>query len=106
MSDEKYLTLAEVKEILEAEQEIRQLNTEQNYALTHAQRFAKLSAKDSRKLVEELVEIEALTEYHACKLADILPTYPDEIKTVFAKERINLEAETINQIIGIIDKYR
>ena len=57
MSDEKYLTLAEVKEILDAEREIRDLNTEQLYALTHAERFAKLSAKDARKLVEELIEI-------------------------------------------------
>lgn len=100
------MTLAEVKELLEKEQGIRELTTEQTYALTHAQRFAKLSAADSRKLVGDLLKIELLNEYHACKLTDIMPKYADEVRAIFAKERFIIEDETISQIIDTIDKYR
>ncbi len=106
MTEDQCLTLAEVKEILEKEHEKRELTTEQKYSLVHAQHFAKLSAKDARKLVGELVKIEALNDYHACKLTDILPTFPEEVRAIFAKERFILESETIDQIIEIIDKYR
>ena len=85
---------------------MRDLTTEQNYALVHAQHFAKLSAKESRELVNELLEIEALNEYHTCKLTDIMPKYPDEVRAIFAKERFILEPEAIDQIIAIIDKHR
>lgn len=100
------MTLAEVKELLEKEQESRELNVEQTYALTHAQNFAKLSAKESRKLVDALLKIEALSDFHACKLADILPKYPDEVRAIFAKERFILEEDTIDEIIETLDKYR
>ncbi len=98
------MTLAEVKELLEKEQENRELNTEQNYALAHALKFAKLDAKASRKLVEELQKIEPLSELHACKLADIMPRYPDEVRTIFAKERFALDANLIEQILETIRK--
>ena len=98
------MTLAEVKELLEKEQENRELTTEQNFALVHAQRFAKLDAKESRKLVEALMKIEQLSQAHACKLADIMPKYPDEVRTIFAKERFTLDADVIEQILDLIRK--
>ncbi len=90
--------------MLEKEQENRELTTEQNFALTHAQRFAKLDAKESRKLVEALMKIEPLGQAHACKLADIMPRYPDEVRTIFAKERFVLDADMIEKILETIRK--
>lgn len=105
MSEEQYLTLAEVKDILEKEQKKREFTVEQKYALVHTQQFAKLSAKDARKLVKELTKFEMLNEMHACKLADILPHEPEEVRAIFAKERFILEPETIEEILEIIRKY-
>ena len=85
---------------------MRDLTTEQNYALTHAQRFAKLDAKQSRNLVNDLLKIEELNDFHACKLTDIMPKYTDEVRTIFAKERFILEDDTIKKIIDTIEKYR
>ena len=98
------MTLAEVKELLEAEQKKRELTTEQNYALAHALKFAKLDAKKSRKLVEALMKIDPLSEAHACKLTDIMPRYPDEVRTLFAKERFVLDPDMIEGILEIIRK--
>lgn len=103
---EGYISLAEVKEILEEEAEQRELSTEQRYALEHAQRFARIDAKKTRKLVKELMEeIDILTKPIASKLADIIPSDSEDVKIVFAKERANIQKKDIEKILGIVEKY-
>ena len=102
---EEYLTLAEIKELLEKEQEVRVLTMEQNYALEHAQKYSKLDAKNARKLVNELVEIEQISDALACKLVDLMPKHPDEINAVFLKERITIDDDVISQILDKVIKY-
>ena len=101
----KYVTLAEVKKLLLEENEKRELNSVQKAALTHAEEFAKLSAEDSRKLVEELLGLDFMDERHAVKIADILPVHPDQVRAVYAKEKIVLPPEQIKQILDIVAKY-
>ena len=50
------------------------------------------------------MKIEQLSQAHACKLADIMPKYPDEVRTIFAKERFTLDADVIEQILDLIRK--
>jgi DNA-directed RNA polymerase subunit F len=102
---EEYLTLAEIKELLKQEQSKRILTLEQNYALEHATKFAKLEAKESRKLVKELVKIEPVTEAIACKIADMLPQHPAEVDAIFLKERTTLEDEAGAKILEVVKKY-
>ena len=102
---EEYLTLAEIKELLEKEQEVRVLTMEQNYALEHAVKYSRLDAKDARKLVNELVEIEQISDALACKLVDLMPKHPDEINAVFLKERITIDDDVISQILDKVVKY-
>jgi DNA-directed RNA polymerase subunit F len=103
---EDYLTLAEIKEILKKEQGNRELNMEQKYALEHAEHFAKLSAKDSRKLVKELIKIEPVTEPQACKIADTMPKKPEEIKAIFIKERTGISDDAITKILDKVKEYQ
>ena len=51
------------------------------------------------------MNLDFLEESHAFKIADLLPNTEEEIKTIFAKERISLGTEEIKKIISIIDKY-
>ena len=102
---EEYLTLAEIKELLEKEQEVRVLTMEQNYALEHAAKYSKLGAEDSRKLANELAEIEQVSEALACKLVDLMPQHPDEINAVFLKERTTIDDGVISQILDKIKQY-
>ncbi|UCG70052.1 MAG: RNA polymerase [Thermoplasmata archaeon] len=106
--DEKlrYLSLAEVKNILEKEEKKRELSYEQNLALDHAKHFAKLGVTKARKMAEELMKIERITEPFANKIVDILPLHPDEVRAIFAKERFTLEEKEIKKIIEIVEKYR
>jgi DNA-directed RNA polymerase subunit F len=102
----KHVSLAEVKNLLEKEEKRRELTYEQKLALEHAKHFSKIGITKARKMVEELVKLERITEPFAHKIVDILPTHPDEVRAIFAKERFTLEEDETNKIIKIVEKYR
>ena len=101
----KYLTLAEVKELLMAENEKRELNALQKAALAHSEAFVKLSVADTKKLVDELLHLDFVTERHAVKIADILPVHPDQVRAIYAKDKIVLPPEQIKEILDVVAKY-
>ncbi|MEM0448884.1 MAG: RNA polymerase Rpb4 family protein [Methanomassiliicoccales archaeon] len=105
MSEERLITLAEVKELLEEEAKSRpQLSHEQKIALDHASKFAKLSVADAKALLEELRQMGFISDPIAYRIVDICPTYPEEVRAIFAKERLILEKKQIDQIITAVKK--
>jgi len=103
---EGYVTLPEVKDILESESKARELSAEQKYSLEHAQRFARVDDKKARKLVSELVsEIEGLNETIAIKIADLMPKDAEDIRVLFAKERAGAQKKDVEKILAIVEKY-
>lgn len=105
MEDKKMASLAEVKEILLERQEEQELTPEQKLALEHSQKFSRLEAKKVKKLVKELGALEFLTEQNAIKIVDVMPTHPDDVRVIFAKERANLEKKDIEKILSVVEKY-
>ncbi|MCD6461811.1 MAG: RNA polymerase [Thermoplasmata archaeon] len=104
--EERYLTLAEVKEILEEENETRGgLTHEQGFALQHAREIARIPGKRARSLVDELVKIEGVSEETAVTLVDIKAEHPDDVRAVFYRERFEITPETIQQILETMEKY-
>ncbi len=101
----KYVSLAEVKNLLEKEEKKRELSYEQKLALEHAKHFSKLAITKANTMVEELVKLERITEPFAYKIADILPKHPEEVRAIFAKERFTLEDDEVKKIIKIVEKY-
>lgn len=113
---ERYVTLAEVRDLLEEVSESRKgtagllededvLLASQKAALDHAQKVSTISLEDANKIIEEVSQIEEVTDAIAVKIADILPRYPEDVRAIFSKERINLSSDKINQIIEIVEKY-
>ena len=102
---EKYINLADVREMLEAESNSKELCIAQRSALEHSQALTSLSADDISKLTAEIRELKFMTDYAAYKIGDILPKYPEDVRAIFAKERVNLSADDIKQIIEIVGKY-
>ncbi len=103
---EQNLTLAEVKDLLEQEERDRKaLSMEQKYALTHAQMFAKLGAKETGELIADLMKIEMMTPAIAYKLADLVPTHPEDVRAVFAKERFTVTKEDVDLVVQAVAKY-
>jgi DNA-directed RNA polymerase subunit F len=103
---EDLMTLAEVKEALD---EIRlkradeeELGYELRRAIRHAELFAQGTAEESRRMVEELMKLEKMTQEIAVKIADIRPITKDELRAIYAKERFTLSEEELNGILDIV----
>lgn len=109
--DEEYLTVSEAKELLadvedeRAMDEDREMRYELARAIEHVNRFAVLSAEESREMVAELTELEKVDEATAFKIADLLPADRDELRSVFAKERYSLDGEELDEILDVVAKY-
>ncbi len=103
---EQYVSLAEIKALLEQEEKDRaSLSMEQKYALTHAQMFARVGLQEAGALIADLLKVEMMTPANAFKLADLLPTHPDDVRAVFAKERFALSKEDVDLVVQIVSKY-
>jgi DNA-directed RNA polymerase subunit F len=102
----KIISLAEVKNILKKiSKERKELNYEQKIALEHAEKFARLSAKQTKDLIAELIKLDHVEEIQAYKIADILPKTEDDLKAIFAKERYTPNDKEIKNILEVVKKH-
>lgn len=103
---EQYVTLAEVRDLLTEELDKRgDLSTIQKAAMTHAQTIAKITKEQADEIVKRVSELEFVNEVTSHKIADILPKYPEDVRAIFSKERINLESDDIQKILDIVAEY-
>ena len=105
---EQYVTLAQVRELLEAEAEIRgydNLLQSQKAALDHAQTGCSISLEQANAIIDEVKQIDIVSDAVALKIADLLPRYPEDVRAIFSKERVTLEPQQIQQIIDIVEKH-
>lgn len=106
MPEERPVTLAEVKGMLEQESKDRiELSNEQKVSLDHASKFAKIPVKDAQKLLADLKELDFISEPVVYRIVDICPQYPEEVRAIFAKERLILDKKQIDQVIAAVKKY-
>jgi DNA-directed RNA polymerase subunit F len=109
MTADRFVTLAEVKEMLEDESERREFTPEQKLALEHA-RGAKLTAKDAKELRAKLLELDFISDMNtseqvAVKITDLLPTHFDDVRLIFSKERRVIDKKQGEQIIKLVNDY-
>ncbi len=105
--EEEYVSLAELKVILEREKGARgDLTPEQQYALSHAAAFGRIAPEKVPAMVKELMEVPMMSLANAIKVADVLPTHLDDVRAVFAKERFALSKEDADKVLEIVNKYR
>ena len=105
---EQYVTLAEVRDLLEAEAEIRgydNLLQSQKAALDHSQTVCRISLEQANAIIDEVKQIDIVSDAVALKIADLLPQYPEDVRAIFSKERVTLDQAQIQQIIDIVQKH-
>lgn len=109
--DEEYLTVSEVKDLLQeveaerAADEERELRYELTRAIQHVNQFAFLDGPESRELAMELLELEKVDEPTAFKIADLLPRDRNELRAVFAQQRYALDGDELDEILNVVAKY-
>jgi len=103
VQEKKEITVAEAKRLLEKRAE--ELDPLQRRVLDYTIRFSRLSAEDATKLVEELTGGDILENELAVQIANSMPGSVEEVRTFLGRQRI-ISEETINAILGKIEKYR
>lgn len=102
--DEKLVTDAEAKEILENIGKKIELKYEQKNALDILKKFVKIGAEKAKKLVEELKKIKKLREREIIAIVNFLPEDRDDLRLILEKEYTNFTPEEVNQILETIKK--
>lgn len=95
-------TVAEVKEIMEAQKADRELGFEQQVTMEYAQKVAKLDAKKAQKFVAVLEKMEKLTPEIAVKIVDMMPASKEQLMVIVSKERYTLSEKEVEQIIALM----
>ena len=117
--EESALTLAEARDILTAPgkrergkkkegkeaAEENEMRFERRKAVENTTKFAKLGAKESRALINELLELEKTKEEIAIRIADLMPKSNNEVRAIYAKERFTLTEANIEKILDCVAKY-
>ncbi|MCL2687468.1 MAG: RNA polymerase Rpb4 family protein [Methanobrevibacter sp.] len=95
---------AKVKQMLEEFSETHELSYEQNLTLDHVTKFNKLSLEDAEELISKLEEFVKIK--HAVRIADLMPEDLPDLRLMFAKERIPIKKEDMEEILKVVDDYR
>ena len=81
---------------------IEQIQYEHKLALDHVHLLAKIGPKESKAIMEKVIELEHVNDYYAAKIADILPMHPDDVRSIFARERFSVGRDEIDSIIAVV----
>ncbi len=119
--EESALTLAEARDVLTAPRkrergkerkkeekeaaEENEMRFERRKAVENTTKFSKLGAKESRALINELLELEKTKEEIAVRIADLMPKSNNEVRAIYAKERFTLTEANIEKILDCVAKY-
>lgn len=103
VSEKKEITVAEARKLLMDKAE--ELDPLQRRVLEYTIRFAKLDSESAKEIVEELMKEADINRGLAVQIANAMPASVPEIRTFLGRQRIIAE-DTMNNILGIIDKYR
>ncbi len=103
----RLLTLPAVKDLLEREQEMREeLTYEQKLSLDHAVHFVRQPTEDAEKLAQALLALGGrVADYHAYRIADLLPTHEDDVRAIFARDRSSPDADEIAKILAVVQEH-
>ena len=104
-SNEKRLTLPQVKRVLEKIGE-ENLDQFQRRTLDYVNKFSKVDAKAAEKLVKKLMKEFGLEEAEAVQVVNCMPETVDELRVFLASGRKIIETAKLEAIITILDDNR
>ncbi len=102
--EEREITIAEAKEILEKEGE---LNPFQQRSLDYVSKFSKIAPSEAKKLVEKLSEEFEIAREDAIQIVNCMPSTVEELRVFFAasKKKI-IMASRLKEVLKLLEKYR
>lgn len=102
----KPISLADVKEIIEARKGEKELSYEQEITMKYVEKFSKLTKKQSDDLVKSLKEIEFLKDKEVLvyQLVNALPTKLEQVQLFLTKD-VSATEEELKKVVDLTKKY-
>lgn len=105
IKNEKPVSVVEVKKVLETKAKDKKLGYEQNNALEYLRKFCKFPLKKAEDMVEALSKIEKLKDKHIMNIVNNLPRDLDDLRLLFANDRVDLSQDDKKKILDIVKKF-
>jgi len=102
IKSEKNIPLSEVKQILAKREEQGELGYEQKITLAYLKSLYKPAPTKVAKALEELKQIEKLSEKQTVAIMNFLPQDLDDLRVLFSNERLDLSDEEKKKILDIV----
>jgi DNA-directed RNA polymerase subunit F len=106
IKNQRFVTSYEAKKILKKRSKDGELNYEQKNAFDYLNKFCKIPEKEIQSLLEGLSKIEKLNEKHIVSIVEMMPQDIDDLRLLFANERIVLDDDEKNKIINTVKKVK
>ena len=101
----KPVSTSEALEILEERKKGGELGYEQQLAYDHAKKFATISVDKTKKMRDELSELE-ISDKTIMKIIDVMPVNEVQLKNTLLIEKRSIEEERVKKIFEVVNKYR
>jgi len=102
---EKFLTIPQVKKLLEAIGE-ENLDQFQRRTLDYASKFSKIDAENAEKLVEKLTKDFELEEAEAVQIVNCMPSSVDELRVFLGGGRRIIDPAKLEAMVKLLSEYR
>jgi DNA-directed RNA polymerase subunit F len=103
--DSKPTTTAEAKRTLERAKE-DELGEFQRRTLDYASKFSKIPPAKAEKLVRELFEKHQLDRKDAIQIANTMPRYIEELRTILTVKGRIISGTQLEDILKLVNNYR
>ncbi len=105
IKSERVITSHESRGILRKREKESELNYEQKNALECLNKSCKLPEKEIEALVGGLSKTEKLQEKHIVGIVEMMPQDNEDLRLLFANERIVLSDDEKKQILSAVKKH-
>ena len=105
IKSEKFVTSYDARKILRKRSKDSELNYEQKNALDYLNKSCKVAEKEISSLVEDLGKVEKLNEKHIVSIVEMMPRDSDDLRLLFANERIVLSDDEKKKIVDAVKKH-
>lgn len=103
--EEKVVTDAEARSIMDKRAKEKELKFEQQNAHDTLDKFTELEEKDAKELGKELFKISKLKDAQIAAIANFLPKDKDDLRVILNKDYTVLTEDEANLILDTVKKF-
>ncbi|VVC72208.1 Uncharacterised protein [uncultured archaeon] len=82
------------------------LGLEQRSTLEYSKKFAKIGKRKAAEMMEKLGKLDKMKPEIAVKVVDLMPENKEQVKLLFAKERVTATDAEVSAVIKVVEDFK